>query len=125
MYGSRLSLNQQRGLTMSSCFNGYFIGNLGSDPEVKTLDGGSKVAKFSVSESQYQGKDKENKSVWHQCEAWGNAADFVEKYLKSGSKVHVIFNRYKTEAWTNKDGEAKSKTVFIAETVNGLDKKES
>jgi len=68
------------------------IGNLGNDPEVKTLSGGNKVANFSMATSEsYKDKDgqKVTSTQWHKCVVWGKLADVCESYLKIGSKVFV------------------------------------
>ena len=61
------------------------LGNLGKDPEVKSLEGGQKVAKFSVATSEtYKNKagEKVTDTEWHNVTVWGRLAEIVEKYLK-------------------------------------------
>ena len=82
------------------------IGNLGQNPEVKELNGGKKVAKFSLSTNEtYRNKagEKVTDTQWHNLVAWGKTADIIEKYLKKGSEVAVegkLLNR----SWTDKEG---------------------
>ena len=60
------------------------IGNLGNAPEVKTLESGKKMARFSVatSESYRNAKgEKVSETQWHTLVAWGKVAEIVEKYL--------------------------------------------
>jgi single-strand DNA-binding protein len=82
------------------------IGNLGQNPEVKELNGGKKVAKFSLATNEtYRNKagEKVTDTQWHNLVAWGKTADVIEKYLKKGSEVAIegkILNRN----YTDKEG---------------------
>jgi single-strand DNA-binding protein len=68
------------------------IGNLGIKPEVKTLDGGKKVARFSIATNEtYRNAkgDKVTETQWHNVVVWGKTAEIAEKYLNKGSEVAV------------------------------------
>lgn len=74
------------------------IGNLGSDPEVRTLSSGTKVAEFSVATSRRwtdRNGEQQEKTEWHRIVAWGNSPDrdglagVAERFLKKGDKVYV------------------------------------
>ena len=74
------------------------IGNLGNEPEIRTIGSGKKVATFSLATSRsWNGAtgEKQEKTEWHRCVAWnGNGtgmglADIVEKYCKKGERVYV------------------------------------
>jgi single-strand DNA-binding protein len=80
------------------------IGNLGQDPEVVTLDSGSKLAKFSVATNEaYRNSkgEKVNETQWHNIVVWGKLADMVEKFLYKGSEValegKLIHRTYETK----------------------------
>ena len=66
------------------------IGNLGQDPEIVNLDGGKKLAKFSIATSESY-KNAEGEKVedtqWHNIVAWGKTAEIVENYLAKGKQV--------------------------------------
>lgn len=68
------------------------IGNLGSDPEVKELPSGARVANVSLATSE-RWKDKQGerqeKTTWHDLVFWNQQADTVEKWCKKGSKLYV------------------------------------
>ncbi len=68
------------------------IGNLGQDPEIVSLDNGSKLAKFSIATSESyknaQGEKVED-TQWHNVVAWGKVAELVETYLMKGKQVAV------------------------------------
>lgn len=68
------------------------IGNLGQDPEVITLENGSKLAKFSLATSDYYKNangEKVEDTQWHNVVAWGKTADIIESYLAKGKQVAV------------------------------------
>ena len=79
------------------------IGNLGMDPEVKTVNGNSKLAKFSIATNESYKNTKGEKvteTQWHNLVAWGKTAEFVEKYLVKGIEVVVdgkLINRNYTD----------------------------
>lgn len=68
------------------------IGNLGQDPEIVTLESGSKLAKFSVATNEVYRNSKGEKitdTQWHNVVAWGKTAEIVESYLTKGNEVAV------------------------------------
>ena len=74
------------------------IGNLGADPEIRTIPSGSRVATFSIATSRTwtnQSGQKQEKTEWHRCEVWNAKRDgtglveVIEKYLKKGDRVYV------------------------------------
>ena len=68
------------------------IGNLGQDPEVLDLDGGNKMAKFSIATNETYRNAKGEKvtdTQWHQVVAWGKTAEIVENYLGKGKEVAI------------------------------------
>lgn len=70
------------------------IGNLGKQPEVKIMDGGAKVATFTLATTEpaytnQQGKQVAAKTEWHSIVAWGGMATIAERYLAKGQQVYV------------------------------------
>lgn len=92
------------------------IGRLGANPEVKILDNGSKMARFSIAVTEtYTTKsgEKVNDVQWHSVVAWGNLAGIAERLLYKGTQVTVdgkLFNR----VYTNKEGVKRSLTEIVA-----------
>lgn len=94
-----------------------FIGNLGRDPEVRTMQNGKKVANLSlgVSEkwSDKASGEKKERTEWVRVVIFGPLADIAERYAKKGSKLYVC-GSLQTRKWTNKDGvEAYSTEVVL------------
>ncbi len=101
------------------------IGNLGKDPEIQTLEGNIKVAKFSLATTEnYKDSNGQNQSStdWHNVVLWRGLADLTEKYLRKGSLVYVE-GKLKTRNFDDKDGNKKYVTEIVAEQLLLLDKK--
>lgn len=91
---------------MASLNKVTLIGNLGSDPEVRYLDGGACVARFNIATTErYTNKagEKVEQTEWHRIELWDTQAKVAEQYLKKGASVYIE-GKLKTETWTDKDG---------------------
>ena len=84
------------------------IGNLGSNPEIRTTEGGKKMARFSVATNEtYRSAkgEKVTETQWHNLIAWGKVADIAEQYLFKGSEVAIegkLINRNYTDKEGNK-----------------------
>lgn len=74
-------------------------GQLGKDAEIRSMPDGTKVASFSVADS--QGRDKP--TIWWNCQMFGKRADSLQQYLVKGQAVSVAGNVTERE-WTDKDG---------------------
>ena len=92
------------------------IGNLGQDPESKTLDSGKKVAKFTLATSEsYKNADgkKVEETTWHNIVAWNGLADIASKYLKKGQQV-AIDGRIVYRTYEDKNKVTKYFTEIVA-----------
>lgn len=92
------------------------IGNVGSDPEVRSTANGGRVATFSLATSNVwndQSGTKQEKTEWHRCVAWNQGrqtlADVVERYVKKGEKVFVE-GEIQYRQWQDKDGQTRYTT---------------
>jgi len=68
------------------------IGNVGSDPEIRSTAGGSRVGKVSVATNRsWTGRDgdTQEKTEWHRLTFFGKLADIVEQYVKKGDRLFV------------------------------------
>lgn len=82
------------------------LGNLGSDPEVRALPSGVKVANINIATSEaYTGKDGQRveQTEWHRVELWDNLATIAEQYLKKGNQVYIE-GKIRSEEWQDKSG---------------------
>jgi single-strand DNA-binding protein len=68
------------------------IGNIGSEPEIKTTGAGTKFAKVSIATNRQfkdrQGQQQE-KTEWHRLTFWDRLAELVEQYVKKGDRIYV------------------------------------
>lgn len=69
-----------------------FIGNVGSDPEIRATSSGARVAKLSLatnrSWSDRSGQQQE-KTEWHRLTFFGRLVDIVEQWVKKGDRLYV------------------------------------
>ena len=85
------------------------IGNLGNKPDIRTIDGGKKMAKFRIATSEtYKNAkgEKVTETLWHNLVAWGKVADIAEKYLNKGSEV-VIEGKLINKSYNDREGNKK------------------
>ena len=98
------------------------IGNLGKDPEVRTMQNGGKVANLSLATSEsWRDKasgERKEKTEWHRVVIFGNLAEIAEKYLKKGSKVYVS-GSLQTRKWTDQSGVEKYSTEVVLQGFGG------
>ena len=98
------------------------VGNLGKDPEVRHLEGGSSVAHFTLATNDYY-KDKAGTRVerteWHNITAWRGLAEMAEKYLKKGQQIYVE-GKLRTRQYQDKDGQTRYITEIVADEISML-----
>lgn len=95
-------------------------GNIGADPEVKTLESGLKIANISVPSVESK-KDKgtgewENKTHWHRVTLFGSLAINAEKYLKKGQGV-FIEAKLKNNSWKDENDKMQYRTDIVATSL--------
>lgn len=103
------------------------IGNLGQNPEIKTLDGGRKLARFSIATNEsYRNANGEKiiETQWHNLVAWGKLADIIEKYIMKGSEV-AVEGKLTYRTYNDKDGNKKSFTEIQVNELLMLGEKSS
>ncbi|MCH2021633.1 MAG: single-stranded DNA-binding protein [Saprospiraceae bacterium] len=85
------------------------IGRLGKDPEVRTLENGTTIAKFSLATNEsYKDKVGEWQTIteWHNIIMWREVADRAEKQLKKGYLVYVD-GKLTNRSWQDENGNTK------------------
>jgi single-strand DNA-binding protein len=95
------------------------IGNLGNDPEIITLEGGKKLAKFSLATNEiYKDADgqKQTKTEWHNLIAWNKTADIIEKYVSKGKEI-AIDGKLTNRSWDDKEGNKRYTTEVVVNEV--------
>lgn len=100
------------------------IGNLGRDPEIRSMPNGDRVANLSLATSE-SWKDKSSgerkeKTEWHRVSIFNdNIVKTAENYLKKGSTVYIE-GQLETRKWTDKDGVEKYSTEVKVGKFNGV-----
>ena len=82
------------------------IGNLGNAPEIKSIESGKKMARFSIATNEnYRNAkgEKVTETTWHNLVAWGKVAELAEKFLQKGTEV-MIEGKLINRSYTDKDG---------------------
>jgi single-strand DNA-binding protein len=99
------------------------VGNLGRDPEIRSMQTGDKVAQLSVATSDTW-KDKatgerKERTEWHRVVIFNeHLVKVAEQYLKKGSKVYLE-GSLQTRKWTDKDGAEKYTTEVVLQRYRG------
>ena len=98
------------------------VGNLGQDPEIRTMQSGDNVVNFSVATSE-SWKDKatgerKEKTEWHRVVVWNQGlVNVCKNYLKKGSKVYIE-GQLETRSW-EQNGEKKYATEIVLRPFRG------
>ena len=77
---------------MSRCVNKVIlVGHVGSEPEIRTTQKGTKVANFSLATNRFvpDGEEGAERTDWHRLTAWNKVAQVVEDFVRTGSRVYV------------------------------------
>jgi single-strand DNA-binding protein len=101
------------------------IGNLGGAPEVKTLDNGKQMVKFSLATNEtYRNANGEQvtDTQWHNVIAWGSTAKLAEKFLEKGKEV-AIEGKLSSRSYDDKDGIKRYITEIVANEILLIGKK--
>ena len=111
---------------MSGINKVILVGNLGKDPEVKTLDGGAKVARFTLATTESykdrQSGERKDLTEWHNVVCWRNLAEIAEKYLSKGKQIYVE-GKLRTRSWDD-NGVRKYTTEVVADGFTMLGRAE-
>jgi single-strand DNA-binding protein len=100
------------------------IGNVGNDPEIKNLDGGKKLANFTLATKDSYKNDKGEKveqTEWHRLTAWGKTAEIIEKYVTKGLQM-AIEGKLTHRSYDDKNGEKRYVTEIVISEVMLLGK---
>ncbi len=99
------------------------IGNLGSDPELRSTGGGTSICSFSLATSESwtdkQSGEKQERTEWHRIKIFGRLGEIAAEYLKKGRQVYIE-GSIRTDKFTGKDGVEKYFTDIIASEMQML-----
>ena len=92
------------------------IGHVGQEPEIKTFEGGKKVANITIATNESYTNNKGEKvenTEWHRITAWGKVADIIEKYVIKGKEI-AIEGKLTHRSYDDKEGIKRYITEIVA-----------
>ena len=99
------------------------VGNLGADPDAKSMPSGNMVANFSVATTEsWNDRDtgeRQEKTEWHRVVFFGRIAEIADQYLKKGSQVYVE-GKLQTRKWEDRDGNERWTTEIVGSQLEML-----
>lgn len=102
---------------MSSVNKVILVGNVGQDPDVRTMQSGDKVVNLSIATSE-SWKDKstgerKEKTEWHRVVVFNQGiAKIVESYVKKGDKIYIE-GQLETRSWESQEGKKYTTEVVL------------
>ncbi|GAN78430.1 single-stranded DNA-binding protein [Acidisphaera rubrifaciens] len=99
------------------------VGNLGRDPEIRSTQGGSKLANFSVATSETwsdrQSGERRERTQWHRIVIYNERlVEVAEKYLRKGMKVYLE-GALESRQFTDKNGQERETTEVVLRQFRG------
>lgn len=95
------------------------IGRAGRDPEARYFESGTMVANLTLAVSAFK---RDDPPEWFNLEIWGKQAQVAADYVRKGSQIAVT-GRIKTEKWTDRTGQERSKPVVVVDRLELLGSK--
>lgn len=103
------------------------VGNVGADPEIKSFEGGVKMARIRLATTERVFIKKKNEykenTEWHSITLWRTLADVVDKYVRKGAQLYIE-GKLRTREY-DKNGVKHFTTEIVAETLKMLGKREA
>lgn len=103
------------------------VGNVGMDPEVRSLESGSKVARIRLATTEriYNRQTQESRehTEWHTVVLWSNLADVVDRFVKKGSQLYIE-GSIRTREWTDRDNNKRYSTEILANDMKLLGRRQ-
>ena len=100
------------------------IGNVGQEPEIKTLETGRKLANITIATNDVYYKengDKVEKTEWHRVTAWGKTAEIIEEYVTKGKEV-AVEGKLTHRSYDDKEGNKRYITEVVINEILLLSK---
>ena len=99
------------------------VGNLGRDPEIRSMQSGEEIAQLSIATSEtWRDKatgERKERTEWHRVVIFNeNLVKVAKSYLKKGAKVYLE-GQLQTRKWTDKDGAEKYTTEVVLARFRG------
>ncbi|WP_410679035.1 single-stranded DNA-binding protein [Avibacterium paragallinarum] len=112
---------------MAGINKAIIVGNLGNDPEIRTMQNGDQVATISVATSESwtdkQTGERRELTEWHRIVFYRRQAEIAGQYLRKGSKVYVE-GRIRTRKWQDQYGQERYTTEIQGDVLQMLDSRQ-
>jgi single-strand DNA-binding protein len=99
------------------------VGNLGADPETRTMPSGGTVANIRIATSESwkdkQSGEQKERTEWHTVVMFGRLGEIAAEYLRKGSQVYIE-GSLRTRKWQDKDGRDRYNTEVVAAEMQML-----
>lgn len=103
------------------------IGNVGADPEIRTFEDGSKVARINLATTERifnpKTQERTDHTEWHNLVVWRGLATLAEQYIRKGSQLYVEGKIRKNE-WTDTNGQKRTGVDISVDNLNILGRRE-
>lgn len=104
------------------------VGNVGVDPDVRTMPNGNTVTTLSIATSESwkdkQTGEKQERTEWHRVVCFNRLGEIASEYIRKGSKLYIE-GSLRTRKWQDQQGQDKYITEIIASEMQMLDSKGS
>lgn len=100
------------------------MGRLTKDPELRTTQGGTSVASFTVACERDFGAQEKKDTDFIECVAWRQTGEFVSKYFRKGSII-IVTGRLQSRKWQDRDGNNRTSWEIQADHCYFGEKKQS
>ncbi|MBR5133718.1 MAG: single-stranded DNA-binding protein [Alistipes sp.] len=98
------------------------LGNVGQDPEVRTLESGVKVVRLRLATTERifnrQTNETTDHTEWHTITLWRGLADVADKFVRKGSQIYIE-GRIRSREW-EKDGQRHTGIEIVADEMKLL-----
>ena len=99
------------------------VGNLGRDPEIRSMNNGGSIANLSIATSETwrdrNSGERREKTEWHRVVIFNEGlVKIAEQYLRKGSKVYIE-GQLETRKWTDNNGVEKYSTEVVLRNYGG------
>lgn len=99
------------------------VGNVGIDPEVRSMESGVKVARVRLATTERMFNRQTNETTehteWHTVTLWRGLAETVDRYVRKGSQLYIE-GRLRTREWTDRDNNKRYTTEILADDMKLL-----
>ena len=100
-------------------------GRLTKDPELRSTTSGKSVCSFTIAvDRRFKNASGEREADFLPCVAWGQTAEFVDKYFTKGSRINLN-GSIQTRSWDDQDGNKRYATEVIVDNVEFGESKKS